>query len=98
MPSLHASIAPFSISFLHPCVQSTSPLFPYTTLFRSVVGKVDVRLSTEISEVPIVLGVKGPRALAMAGEIADGVLLSVLSGLPYVHWAVAQMGVAAYAG
>lgn len=33
---------------------------------------------------PIVLGVKGPRALAMARDRADGILLSVLSSAPYV--------------
>ncbi|PZG48888.1 hypothetical protein C1I98_12125 [Spongiactinospora gelatinilytica] len=33
---------------------------------------------------PIVLGVKGPRALAMAAERADGLLLSILSSAPYV--------------
>lgn len=37
-------------------------------------------------DVPVVLGVKGRRALALADEIADGVLLSVLSSAPYVRW------------
>ncbi len=37
------------------------------------------------AEVPIVLGVKGPRALAMAGEIADGVLCSVLASPAHVR-------------
>lgn len=41
---------------------------------------------------PIVLGVKGRHALAMAGEIADGVLLSVLSSPAYVGWAATQVG------
>jgi 5,10-methylenetetrahydromethanopterin reductase len=39
---------------------------------------------------PIVLGVKGPQALALAGRIADGVLLSVLSAPAYVEWAAKQ--------
>ncbi len=34
---------------------------------------------------PIVLGVKGPRALGLAGEIADGVLCSVLAGPAHVR-------------
>ena len=34
--------------------------------------------------VPIVLGVKGPRALAMAGEIADGALGSILTSPAHV--------------
>jgi 5,10-methylenetetrahydromethanopterin reductase len=37
-------------------------------------------------DVPVVLGVKGRRALALADEVADGVLLSVLSSAPYVRW------------
>jgi 5,10-methylenetetrahydromethanopterin reductase len=35
--------------------------------------------------VPIVLGVKGPRALALAGETADGVLCSVLASPAHVR-------------
>lgn len=34
---------------------------------------------------PILLGVKGPRALAMAGEIADGVVCSILSSPAHVR-------------
>ncbi|MFC5833754.1 LLM class flavin-dependent oxidoreductase [Nonomuraea insulae] len=33
---------------------------------------------------PIVLGVKGPKAMAMAADRADGLLLSILSAPPYV--------------
>lgn len=35
---------------------------------------------------PVVLGVKGRRALALADDVADGVLLSVLSSAAYVRW------------
>jgi 5,10-methylenetetrahydromethanopterin reductase len=34
---------------------------------------------------PIVLGVKGPRAVELAGRESDGLLLSVLSSAPYVR-------------
>ena len=34
---------------------------------------------------PIFLGIKGDNALVVAGEIADGVLLSAGSPVPYVH-------------
>jgi 5,10-methylenetetrahydromethanopterin reductase len=37
--------------------------------------------------IPVVLGVKGPRALELAGRIGDGVVLSVLSAPAYVAWA-----------
>ena len=40
---------------------------------------------------PIWLGVKGPAALRAAGATADGVLLSVLSSVPYVRWAARQV-------
>lgn len=36
-------------------------------------------------ELPILLGVKGPRALALAGKIADGVLCSVLASPGHVR-------------
>ena len=37
------------------------------------------------AELPIVLGVKGPRALALAGAVADGVLCSVMSSPGHVR-------------
>lgn len=37
-------------------------------------------------DVPIVWGVKGPKALELAGQHADGVMLSVLSSPSYVEW------------
>ena len=49
---------------------------------------VDVQLAfTPPSPIPLHLGVKGPKALALAGDVADGVLLSVLSSAPYIRWA-----------
>src|SRR5262249_2236169 len=45
---------------------------------RFHLDKVQLELSPK-ERVPIVLGVKGPRARAMAGEIADGVLGSILT-------------------
>ena len=41
---------------------------------------------------PIFLGVKGRRALRLARELADGVLLSVLSSPAYVEWARERVG------
>lgn len=38
------------------------------------------------SSIPIQLGVKGPVALRRAAEVADGLMLSVLSSAPYVRW------------
>jgi len=45
-----------------------------------------VQLSYPI-EVPLRMGVMGPRMLAVSGEIADGTVLSVLASPAYVTWA-----------
>ena len=37
--------------------------------------------------VPIYLGVRGPKALELAGELADGVHLPILTSVPYVRFA-----------
>ena len=42
-------------------------------------------------DVPIYLGAKGRRALAVAGQCADGVLLSVMSSPDYIAWAREQL-------
>jgi len=44
------------------------------------------------AEIPIVLGVKGPRALRLAGEIADGVLCSILASPAHVRRVRAATG------
>jgi 5,10-methylenetetrahydromethanopterin reductase len=53
-------------------------------------------------ELPIVLGVKGPRALALAGAVADGVVCSVMSSPAHVRrvrdTAAAARRVAGHAG
>ncbi|GII95178.1 LLM class flavin-dependent oxidoreductase [Sinosporangium siamense] len=43
---------------------------------------------------PIVLGVKGPRALDVAASRADGVLLSILSSAPYIAAVRRRLGAA----
>jgi 5,10-methylenetetrahydromethanopterin reductase len=43
------------------------------------------------ADIPIHLGVIGPQNLAMAGEIADGVLLSAMSSPAYVRFALEQV-------
>jgi 5,10-methylenetetrahydromethanopterin reductase len=44
------------------------------------------------TSVPIYYGVKGRRALELAAELADGVLLSLLSAPAYVAWAKPRLG------
>ncbi|MCM4076519.1 LLM class flavin-dependent oxidoreductase [Paractinoplanes hotanensis] len=41
---------------------------------------------------PIVLGVKGPRAITRGGALADGLLLSILAGPGYVRWVRERVG------
>lgn len=55
-------------------------------------GTVDAQLAFSAGDVPIILGVKGPRALDLARRVSDGVLLSVLSAPAYVAWASQRLG------
>lgn len=48
---------------------------------------VGVKLNFPTSAPPMLLGAVGPKALELAGEIADGTVLSVLAGPGYVRWA-----------
>ena len=59
---------------------------------EGLAGSIDAQLSFTPGPAPIILGVKGPKALQLSGEIADGVLLSVLSSPRYVQWAAEQAG------
>jgi alkanesulfonate monooxygenase SsuD/methylene tetrahydromethanopterin reductase-like flavin-dependent oxidoreductase (luciferase family) len=43
-------------------------------------------------ELPIYLGMVGPKGLQLAGELADGTVLSVLAGVDYVRWARDRIG------
>lgn len=57
-----------------------------------IAGSVDAELSFSPGAPPIILGVKGPKALELSGVVADGVLLSVLASPQYVQWAAQQLG------
>jgi len=41
---------------------------------------------------PVLLGVRGPRSLQLAGRVADGVVLAELAGPTYVRWSREQAG------
>ena len=63
----------------------------------SVTGEVfsvhDVALETPPAEpIPILLGVKGPKALALAGQIADGVHCSILASPAHIERVRATVG------
>lgn len=42
-------------------------------------------------DLPIYFGVKGPKALQMAGELGDGILLSLMTSEPYIRYAIEQI-------
>ncbi|MBU2664779.1 LLM class flavin-dependent oxidoreductase [Actinoplanes bogorensis] len=56
--------------------------------FQGEFFRVDTKLSFRPVRTgpPIVLGVKGPRAITRGGAMADGLLLSILAGPGYVRW------------
>lgn len=52
----------------------------------------DVKLEFPPEQVPpVVLGVRGPKSLAVSGRTADGTILAELSSPAYVRWAVEQI-------
>jgi 5,10-methylenetetrahydromethanopterin reductase len=51
----------------------------------------EVKLRFPTVAAPVLLGAVGPRALELAGEIADGTVLSVLAGPGYVRWALQRI-------
>lgn len=49
-------------------------------------GKIKLEFEPYRADLPIYLGVKGPKALRMAGRIADGVLTSIMTSLDYLEF------------
>ena len=57
-----------------------------------------VRLTYPVGErLPLHMGVIAPKMLQLAGEIADGVVISVLAGVEYLRWAQEQFATGAAA-
>jgi 5,10-methylenetetrahydromethanopterin reductase len=81
-----------STSAMRECVEITRRFLRGEELgFKGRVFEVSgVRMSFKPArtEVPIYLGVLGPKNLEMAGEVGDGVLLSVMTSAPYVKFAL----------
>jgi alkanesulfonate monooxygenase SsuD/methylene tetrahydromethanopterin reductase-like flavin-dependent oxidoreductase (luciferase family) len=78
-------------------------LAEYTTALRTLLRgepgpepgryvRVEGVVITEVPEVvpPVVLGVRGPRSLAVAGDVADGILLAEPSAPAYISAALEQ--------
>ncbi len=49
------------------------------------------RLPNPTERVPIVLAASGPKMLALAGEEADGVLISAATSLQFIRWCIGQV-------
>ncbi len=54
-------------------------------------GRVDLDFEPYRNSLPIYLGVKGPKALTLAGETADGVITSIMTSRPYVEYVRARL-------
>lgn len=50
-------------------------------------GSIELEFETYRSDMPVYLGVKGPKALFKAGQAADGVVLSSCTSIPYIQFA-----------
>lgn len=50
-------------------------------------GHIHLEFETHRKDMPVYMGVKGPKALFKAGQIADGVILSSLSSENYIRYA-----------
>jgi 5,10-methylenetetrahydromethanopterin reductase len=82
------------ITRLRECVEVVRDLLAGRHVRRHACGyDLDVELALPARpKIPIVLGVKGPKALSLAADVADGVFLSVLSAPTYVRWARQRAG------
>lgn len=50
-----------------------------------------IRLRVEPVELPLLVGALGPKVLGLSGRLADGAVLSMGAGLPYIEWAVERL-------
>jgi len=78
------------LAAMRECVTTVKRLLAGDTVSQigSVFESRDVTLTYPPSaQVPVQMGVLGPKMLQLAGEIADGSILSVGAGVDYVRWA-----------
>lgn len=81
------------------CVESVRRLLAGEELSAQGVFGFDRVALTHLprEELPIYLGMVGPKGLELSGRIADGSVLSVLAGVEYVRWARARIAAGAIA-
>jgi 5,10-methylenetetrahydromethanopterin reductase len=77
------------IGAVRECVESLRRLLAGDELSSDGLFTFDQVALTHLpaEELPIYLGMVGPRGLELSGAIADGSVLSVLAGVDYVRWA-----------
>ena len=75
------------------CVESVRRLLAGEELSAERLFTFDQVALTHLpaEELPIYLGMVGPKGLELSGRIADGSVLSVLAGVDYVRWAREQI-------
>ena len=78
---------------LEESVKSLRRLFRGESVTNPALGVKDItlKLRPRSGGVPIYLAASGPKALRLAGRIADGVLLNAYSPVNYVHYAVSEI-------
>ena len=81
------------------CVESLRRLFAGDSLTAEGLFVFDDVVLTHLpgEELPVYLGMVGPRGLELSGRIADGSVLSVLAGTDYVRWARGRIAAGAAA-
>lgn len=85
--------APHPVPTLRETIQLCRSLFSGATMHHTgehfqVEGR---RLPNPTRRVPIVLAASGPKMLALAGEEADGVLISAATSMQFIRWCVDQV-------
>lgn len=82
-------VAPRPLTTLRACVDVVRRLWAGERVSREgrdfSLRNVALEFKPAQPELPIVLGVKGPRALALAGAVADGVVCSIMSSPAHVR-------------
>ena len=85
--------APRPLGTLRDSISVCRALFAGETASDGAEFRIDGRaLANAPCDVPIVLAASGPKMLALAGEIADGVLISGAVSVPFLRWCLDRVG------
>ena len=91
--------APRPVGTLRESIAVCRALFAGETSAGGAEFRIEGRgLANAPCDVPIVLAASGPKMLALAGEAADGVLISGAVSVPFLRWCLDQVGDGANGG